>query len=336
MKVIAARNWFASLFMFISPEFLWASQGQEPLGSNVQIIETQGSFDTFAIGAYLQDRKCLEQVEKNVYLSDSGSAIVIDKTGQIQEIMVTSPGIFTQRYVTIGQSTMRDVLQRYGSASIETFEKLVLLSYPNIVFVFQKGTSESDPLLQKVRFITLRQSGASSTPKTVADIISILARVIARMIPTLTALGVGGGGPPEPYCNSCLWNRVYHSQRLIVRQQCISVTGTIMDATNGGQPDGVRHEPDGDAHGWLKVDSEFQNLLSAENISFQGGNLVFEIVCRFPVTQADAKAACQGYSDHVSLPPVGSHVRIVGTYVQDTVPAHWMEIHPVTSITVIP
>jgi len=62
---------------------------------------------------------------------------------------------------------------------------------------------------------------------------------------------------------------------------------------------------------------------------------VFEIVCRFPVTQADAKAACQGYTDTVKLPAVGSHVRIVGTYVQDTFHAQWMEIHPVTSISVI-
>jgi len=30
--------------------------------------------------------------------------------------------------------------------------------------------------------------------------------------------------------------------------------GTIVDATNGGKPDGVRHEADGDTHGWLKVD----------------------------------------------------------------------------------
>lgn len=74
----------------------------------------------------------------------------------------------------------------------------------------------------------------------------------------------------------------------------------------------------------------------AGNLSDEGGNLVFEIVCRFKVTQADAKAACQGYSDKVTLPPVGSHVRIVGTYVQDTFHAKWMEIHPVTSITVIP
>jgi hypothetical protein len=65
-------------------------------------------------------------------------------------------------------------------------------------------------------------------------------------------------------------------------------------------------------------------------------SLVFEIVCRFKVTQADAMAACDGYTDTLTLPPVGSHVRIIGTYVQDTFHAKWMEIHPVTSVTVIP
>jgi hypothetical protein len=78
-----------------------------------------------------------------------------------------------------------------------------------------------------------------------------------------------------------------------------------------------------------------RNPLNAGNTSDEGGNLVFEIVCRFPVTQADAKAACQGYTGQVKLPLVGSHVKIVGTYVQDTFHAQWMEIHPVTSITVI-
>jgi len=85
-----------------------------------------------------------------------------------------------------------------------------------------------------------------------------------------------------------------------------------------------------------QVDAEFQNLLNAGNMTAEGGNLVFEIVCRFPVTQPDAKSACQGFDDQVKLPAVGSHVRIVGTYVQDTFHAQWMEIHPVTSITVIP
>ncbi len=110
-----------------------------------------------------------------------------------------------------------------------------------------------------------------------------------------------------------------------------------MDATNGRKPDGVRREADGDTHGWLNVDPEFKNLLNAGNMSDEGGNLVFEIVCKFNVTQADAKAACpQTYHSPVEIPPVGSHVRIVGTYVQDTNHAKWMEIHPVTSITVIP
>ena len=137
-------------------------------------------------------------------------------------------------------------------------------------------------------------------------------------------------------CDASLWTHVYHPGRLIVKQQCTAVTGTIVDATNGKKSDGVRHEADGDTHGWLKLDSEFENLLNAGNLSAEDGNLVFEVVCKFPVTQADAKAACQGFTNQVNIPAVGSHVRIVGTLVQDTFHAKWMEIHPVTSIAIIP
>jgi hypothetical protein len=76
-------------------------------------------------------------------------------------------------------------------------------------------------------------------------------------------------------CDDALWNHVYHSHRLIVKQQCVTVTGTIVDATNGKEPDGVRHESDGDTHGWLKVDPQFENLLNPGNIHDEGGNLVF-------------------------------------------------------------
>jgi hypothetical protein len=138
-------------------------------------------------------------------------------------------------------------------------------------------------------------------------------------------------------CDDSLWNHVYHPQRLIVKQQCIAVTGTLVDATNGQRADGVRHEADGDTHGWLDVDPQFKSLLNAGNLSSEGGNLVFEIVCKFHVTQADAKPACPStYASRVQIPMVGSHVRIVGSYVQDTNHAKWMEIHPVTSITVTP
>lgn len=139
----------------------------------------------------------------------------------------------------------------------------------------------------------------------------------------------------HPGCDPSLWNHVYHSQRLIVKQSCIEVTGKIVDATNGKKPDGVRHEADGDTHGWLNVDPQFKNLLNAGNIQEEGGNLVFEIVCKFPVTQADAVSACKGYQSNIQIPPVGSHVRIIGSYDLDTNHAQWMEIHPVTKIELI-
>ena len=139
-------------------------------------------------------------------------------------------------------------------------------------------------------------------------------------------------------CDATISTHVYHPRRLIVKEECISVTGTIVDATanqSKREPDGVRHEADGDTHGWLKVDAGYENLLNTGNMTDEGGNLVFEIICRFPVIQADAKAACSGYTDHVVLPSVGTHVRIVGRYVQDTFHAQWNEIHPVTSITAL-
>jgi len=145
------------------------------------------------------------------------------------------------------------------------------------------------------------------------------------------ALPAAGAG-----CHGTLWNHVYHPARLIVKNACVTATGTIVDATAGRRADGVRHEADGDTHGWLKVDPQFKDMLNAGNTSAEGGNLVFEIVCRFPVTQKDAKSACKGYSDQVQLPPVGSHVSVVGTFVQDTFHAQWNEIHPVTSISITP
>jgi hypothetical protein len=158
---------------------------------------------------------------------------------------------------------------------------------------------------------------------------------------TVTAAAPPTAEAPSPTgaaaCDPTLASHLYNPERLVVKQKCISVTGTIADATNGKRPDGVRHEADGDTHGWLTVDPEFKHLLNAGNMSNEDGNLVFEIVCKFHVSQEDAKAACpQSYHSPVQVPPVGSHVRIVGTYVQDMNHAKWMEIHPVTSITVIP
>ena len=48
-----------------------------------------------------------------------------------------------------------------------------------------------------------------------------------------------------------------------------------MDATNGKNADGVRHEADGDTHGWLKLDPAFTDLLNAGNVTAEDGNMVF-------------------------------------------------------------
>lgn len=136
-------------------------------------------------------------------------------------------------------------------------------------------------------------------------------------------------------CGDGLWQHVYHPSRLIVLQDCVTVTGELVDATQGQahhQPDGVRHEGDGDTHGWLKVDPPFANLINAGNTSDEGGNLVFEIVCHYQVTQADAKSSCVGFADHTTIPPVGAHVAITGTLVREKNHKQWNEIHPVTRI----
>ena len=167
----------------------------------------------------------------------------------------------------------------------------------------------------------------------------VFAKYISISTTEITAAPTTPSTTPSTECDPTIAAHVYHPQRLIVRQECISVTGTIVDATatqTKKELDGTRHEPDGDTHGWLKVDPGLESLLNSGNMNDEGGNLVFEIICKFPVTQPDAKTACQGYTDQVSLPPVGSHVRIVGRYVQDTFHGQWNEIHPVTSMAVTP
>jgi uncharacterized protein YgiM (DUF1202 family) len=136
-------------------------------------------------------------------------------------------------------------------------------------------------------------------------------------------------------CGDALWEHVYHPSRLLVKQDCVTVTGVIVDATahqSHHRPDGVRHEGDGDTHGWLKVDPQFASLINAGNASDEEGNLVFELVCHYTVTQIDAKSACAGFTDHTTIPPVGAHVAITGTFVQEKNHKKWNEIHPVSRI----
>jgi hypothetical protein len=211
--------------------------------------------------------------------------------------------------------------------------------------ILRRDPSTSSPALAHLpdgTRLTLVDAGPSSGfyhVKTEDDQVGWVFAKFVSIAPVTAPVTTAPATAGTDSCDVSLTTHVYHPKRLIVKQECISVTGTIVDATapqKTHHADGTRHEGDGDTHGWLKVDTGFENLLNAGNLKDEGGNLVFEIICRFPVTQADAKTACQGYTDHVALPPVGSHVKIVGRYVQDTFHAQWNEIHPVTSINVAP
>lgn len=134
-------------------------------------------------------------------------------------------------------------------------------------------------------------------------------------------------------CSTAIAGHVYKPTRLTVYSKCITVTGTIVDATAGKRTDGVRKEKDGDTHGWLRPDPAFKALLNSGNMTHEGGNLVYEVVCFWPSTQPDAVSACPAsYANAVQLLPVGTHVAMTGQFVRDDNHAQWMELHPVTTI----
>jgi hypothetical protein len=158
--------------------------------------------------------------------------------------------------------------------------------------------------------------------------------------PATTTIALGPGVPGSASMTGCgdgLWQHVYKLSRLLVRQDCLTVTGTIVDATasqSHHQADGMRHEPDGDTHGWLQVDPQFASLINDGNTADEGGYLVLKIVCHYTVSQADSKPFCTGFADHTSIQPVWTHVAITGTIVTEKNHGKWNEIHPVSSITI--
>jgi hypothetical protein len=128
--------------------------------------------------------------------------------------------------------------------------------------------------------------------------------------------------PAAQHCDGSLWSHVYHAYRLHVVSQCRTVTGVV---------DAIRWEPDGDTHIDLNVSDK--SVLNAVNDSEHHGDLVLEEICAGTVTQSDAIAACSGVSNHATVPSRGDAVTVTGSYVLDA-DHGWMEIHPVSVLTV--
>ena len=127
---------------------------------------------------------------------------------------------------------------------------------------------------------------------------------------------------PPGDCNKDLWTRVYNPERLEVKDQCKVVTGTIAERNA---------DEDGDEHMLLKLDDGQDDLLSKENKKKKDGDLVIEAVCVNKATLKKVGSTCDGYSNPIQLPNVGDHVRVTGSYVNDSHNG-WMEIHPISKV----
>lgn len=142
-----------------------------------------------------------------------------------------------------------------------------------------------------------------------------------------------GGASSEPtaivpQCDPSLWSHVHDPSRLKILNSCVTVTGTVMAES----PD----NDDGDMTMQVALDPAYTQLLNSDNISKLSGWLQVEAVCQAPYNGhiPDTARACQNFTGTVFIPPIGMHVQITGTYVNDTNHG-WTEIHPVTTITPI-
>jgi hypothetical protein len=212
---------------------------------------------------------------------------------------------------------------------LETSEQLTLLSHQKRNGYYHVETGDSAKGWAWARNVRIDSAAPVNPPPDSAALnpVALAPISIGPAVPGTSSLAG---------CGDDLWQHVYHPYRLLVMNGCVTVSGTIVDATSGRNHDGVRHEADGDTHGWLRLDPQFANLLNDGNVTAQSGNLVFEIVCHYHVTQADAKPACSAFTDPIAIPPVGSHVQISGSFIQDNNHQRWNEIHPVSRIVVIP
>lgn len=122
-------------------------------------------------------------------------------------------------------------------------------------------------------------------------------------------------------CGTALWRHIYDPDRLRLVRSCMTVRGRVTE---------LRWERDGDLHILLATRSALVNAL---NDKYEHGDLVLEEICQGSVTRADAIAACRGVPHNLTVPSVGDRVTVSGSYVLDANHG-WMEIHPVTSLTI--
>jgi len=126
-------------------------------------------------------------------------------------------------------------------------------------------------------------------------------------------------------CDSSLWQHVWGSERLKVYDICKTVSGVIEDS---------KADADGDQHMLLRLDKGYEKFINKRNVKKSNGCLVIEAICVNNITKTKAVKPCEGYVNNVTLPSIGDPVTVTGSYVKD-LHKRWMEIHPITKLTII-
>ncbi|MBO0888472.1 hypothetical protein J2P12_05165 [Candidatus Bathyarchaeota archaeon] len=156
------------------------------------------------------------------------------------------------------------------------------------------------------------------------------------LVAVVAAAGVGGAyyyfhnlAPAGEQTSQCsdpdsISSHVYNPYRLNIVKSCTTASGFVDD---------VRKEADGDYHILVALDSPYSNLTNTANDNYQNGDLVVEIICALPITQQDAVAACQGYTNSITIPSINDHITVTGPYVLDRDHYNWAELHPVYTLT---
>ena len=152
-------------------------------------------------------------------------------------------------------------------------------------------------------------------------VLTLMVMIIAVVLSSSTAHAA-----VTPTCDKSLWQHVFLPTRLHIVDPCITATGVIKS---------IHVENDGDFH--IKLLADNSSLINQANIKFENGDLVLEAICQNPVSRSEVGSACDNFNHPaLSIPPVGSHVKVTGSYVLDTRNNNWAEIHPITSIAAIP
>lgn len=168
-------------------------------------------------------------------------------------------------------------------------------------------------------------STSSSVPVPPSSSSSLSASSSSTPTATISPSSSPASGPapapaPGSRCTASLWQHIYHTARLHVISPCRTLAGTVRE---------VIREADGDVHVWIVPDPAYVTLARGGI----HGWMTAEIICHGSVIQADAVAACAGYSSPLTVPVTGDHVKVTGSYVLDT-DHGWTEIHPVSKISI--